>query len=31
MEELDGCFCEAADKIPRIDKTWSDTNLKENP
>jgi hypothetical protein len=27
MEELDGCFNESADKVPRKDETWSDTNL----
>lgn len=26
-EEKDGCFNPSADKVERIDKTWSDTNL----
>jgi hypothetical protein len=30
-EEEDGCFNEVADKVPRKDETWSDTNLHENP
>jgi len=30
MEELDGCFNESADIIPRVDETWSDTNLDKD-
>ena len=26
-KEIPGCFNAEADKIPRVDKTWSDTNL----
>jgi hypothetical protein len=28
MEKI-GCFNESADKVKRVDKTWSDTNLEK--
>jgi len=28
MEKLDGCFNESADRVKRVDVTWSDTNLE---
>jgi ribosomal protein S27E len=30
MKEQDGCFNKSADKVKRVDKTWSDTNLNEH-
>ena len=28
MKRLDGCFNESADRVKRVDKTWSDTNFE---
>ena len=29
MDELDGCFNEDADKLERVNETWSDTNFDD--